>query len=198
MIRKYIENTEEVRQRLIRMLMDDASDMCRYQRDIYMYIDEDGQARLEWFENPDGNSWIDDDHILLYRCRKHTESIEDSIDGIAMLADILGMEENELIFAVCSSEVIDPDDLDYHDCYMWAMSCYSGTLTSWYDACIEAAVSDFADQADVIMRGENRLRLDEAYRKEEITDLVPVVWLFVLTVDDQFRFEMQQGGDRNG
>lgn len=150
MIRKYIENTEEVWQRLIRMLMDDASDMCRYHRDIYMYIDDDGHARLEWYINPDGQSQIDDDHILLYRCRKHYEVIEDSIDGTAMLADI------------------------------------------------EDAFDDYAELAYKIMRCKNRCQMDWAYRQEEITDLVPVVWLFVLDADDQFRFEMQRGGESNG
>ncbi len=198
MIRKYIENTEEVRQRLIRMLMDDASDMCRYQRDIYMYIDDDGHARLEWFDNVGGNSWIDDDHILLYRCRQHYESIEDSIDGIPHLADILNMTEDELVYAVCSSEVIDPEDLDLHECYKWAMECYGGTLTSWYDGCIEDAASDYAEQADEIMRGQNRLALDIGYDIEDGTDRIAVVWLFVIDADDQRALDRQRGGESNG
>lgn len=197
MIRKYIENTEEVRQRLIRMLMDDARDMCRYQRDIYMYIDDEGHAQLEWFINVGGNSWINDDHILLYRCREHYEGIEDSIDGISHLADIICMSADELIDHVSEDIEIDRDDVDFDDCYRWAFEHFDGIISEWYDTCIEDAASDYADQADEIMRGGNRLRLDEAYRQEEITDIVPIVWLFVLNAEDQLRYELQ-GGESNG
>lgn len=138
MIKKWIENTDEVHQRLTQMLMDDASDMCRFQRDIYMYIDEDGQARLEWFENPGGNSWVDDDHILLHRCRQH------------------------------------------------------------YEECIEDAASDYADQADEIMRAYCRSCYEDAAMIEENTNAVPIVWLFVIDADDQRALDKQRGGENNG
>ena len=80
MIKKYIENTEEIQQRLTEMLMEDAKEMCGYQRDIYMYIDDNGRASLDWFINVGGNSRLDDDHILLHVCRQHYEGIKDSID----------------------------------------------------------------------------------------------------------------------
>lgn len=193
MIKKYIDNTAEVRQRLIEMLMEDAKDMCNYQRDIYMYIDDNGRASLEWFVNVGGNSWIDDDHILLHRCRQHYEGIEDSIDGTAMLADILDMSSDELCDAVCWDQGIDRDDLQYADCISWAFAYFGDHLREWYDECIEDAASDYAEQADEIMRGDNRLRLDEAYQQQEITDIVPIVWLFVLTTEDQRALDKQRG-----
>lgn len=197
MIKKYIENTEEVRQRLTRMLMDDASDMCRYQRDIYMYIDEDGQARLDWFVNVGGNSWLDDDHILLYVCLQHYEGIEDSIDGTTMLADLIDLTDEELADAVCRDAEIDREDLDAVDCYKWAFEHYGDTLRAWYDACIEAAVSEYADHADEIMRRANRFALERGHDIEDNTGRTAVVWLFVLNAEDQFRYEMQ-GGESNG
>ena len=104
MIRKYIENTEEIQQRLTEMLMEDAKEMCGNQRDIYMYIDEDGQARLEWFENPGGNSWLDDDHILLHVCPQHREGIEGYIDDAAPdYAD----QADEIIRAFCRCSIDD-------------------------------------------------------------------------------------------
>lgn len=198
MIKKYIENTEEVRQRLIRMLMDDASEMCRYERDIYMYIDEDGQARLEWFENPDGNSWLDDDHILLYRCQQHYEGIEDSIDGTAMLADILGITDAELADVVCLDYEIDREDLDSDDCFRWAFSRFGDRLREWYDQCILDAASDYADRADEIMIGENGFALEHGSIIEEHTGRTAVVWLFVNDAWDQEGLEQQRGGVSNG
>lgn len=124
MIKKYIENTEEIQQRLTKMLMQDAKEMCRYQRDIYMYIDEDGRARLEWFSNFDGKCWIDDDHYLLYVCMPHYDDIEDD-------------------------------------------------------------ATEYADQADRIMRSFCRKSIDDAQRIEDMTDTVPIVWLFVIDADDQ-------------
>lgn len=198
MIRKYIENTEEVRQRLIRMLMDDAKDMCNYQRDIYMYIDDNGRASLEWFENPGGNSWIDDDHILLHRCGEHYEGIEDSIDGTAMLADILGLTDAELADFVCLDYEINRDDLDADDCFRWALSRFGDRLREWYDACIEAAVSDYEDWADEIMIVENGLALEHGSIIEEHTGRTAVVWLFVNDAWDQEGLEQQRGSVSNG
>lgn len=198
MIKKYIENTEEVRHRLTRMLMDDASEMCRYERDIYMYIDEDGQARLAWFENPGGNSWLDDDHILLHVCRPHYEGIEDSIDGPEMLADIIGMTGDQLCDAVCTDEGIERDLLRYADCISWALSVYGDMLLEWYEVCIEDAASDYADQADEIMRAYCRCCYDDAALIEEYTNAVPIVWLFVIDADDQRALDKQKGGESNG
>lgn len=193
MIRKHIENTEEVRQRLIRMLMDDASDMCRYQRDIYMYIDDDGHASLEWFINVGGYSWLDDDHILLHRCREHYEDIFDSIDGIPHLADILGISSPQSLILYTSQCLdIEPDNVDFDDCCRYASDNCMDTIIAWYDECIEDAASDYADLADEIMRCENRYQLDQAYRTEEITDTVPIVWLFVIDDADQRALDKQR------
>lgn len=199
MIKKYIENTEEVRQRLIQMLMDDASEMCRYQRDIYMYIDEDGQARLEWFVNVGGNSWLDDDHILLYRCREHYDDIFDSIDGIPHLADILEISSPQSLILYLSLNLdISPDEVDFSDCCRYASDHCMDTVRAWYEQSIEDAASDYADQADEIMRGENQMALEHGYIIEDHTGRTAVVWLFVIDSDDQRALDKQRGGDSNG
>lgn len=197
MIKKYIENTEEIRQRLTRMLMDDASDMCRYQRDIYMYIDEDGQAQLDWFVNVGGNSWIDDDHFLLYVCRQHYEGIEDSIEGTAMLADILGLTDAELADVVCLDYEIKREDLDADDCFRWAFDRFGDRLREWYEECIEDAASDYEDEADEILRSFCRKSIDVAGWIEDTSNTVPIVWLFVIDDFDQRALDKQRGGDGN-
>ena len=178
MIKKYIENTEEVQQRLTEMLMEDAKEMCRYQRDIYMYIDDNGQANLEWFINVGGNSWIDDDHMLLYCCREHCEEIQDSIDGTAMLAEIIDMTDAELVGHVSEDMEIDREDVDYDDCFRWAFSHFGDQIREWYEGCIDDAAPDYADQADEILREFGRKSIDDAGRIEDLTNTVPIVWLF--------------------
>lgn len=179
MIKKYIENTEEIQQRLTEMLMEDAKEMCGYQRDIYMYIDDNGLASLEWFVNVGGNSWIDDDHILLHVCRQHYEGIEDSIYGTQMLAEIIGMSEDELTDHASEDLEIGREDVDYDDCFRWAFSHYGDQIREWYEGCIDDAAPDYADLADEILRGFCRRSIDDALAAyESICEAVPVVWLF--------------------
>ncbi len=179
MIKKYIENTEEIQQRLTEMLMEDAREMCRYQRDIYMYIDDNGRASLEWYINVCGNSWLDDDHILLHRCKEHYEGIEDSIDGTAMLAEIINMTEAELVDRVCKDQEIDRDDLQYADCISWALWVYEDTIRAWYDECIEDARTDYEDQADEILRDFCCRSTDDALAADEsLGEYAQIVWLF--------------------
>ena len=178
MIKKYIENTEEIRQRLTGMLMDDAKERRGYVRDIYMYIDETGRASLEWFDNVGGNSWIDDDHILLYRCREHCEAIQDSIEGIDMIADIIGMSSDDLRNMVCQYFGIDINDIQYSNCIDFAMMMYGYLIKEWYEGCIDDAASDYADQANKIMISHNATSLCEAYHIEDSYKIVPIVWLF--------------------
>lgn len=47
------------------------------QTDVYLYVDEDASWRLEEFENVGGNSWKDDDHILLYVDKPHYDEAAD-------------------------------------------------------------------------------------------------------------------------
>lgn len=177
MIKKYIENTEEIRQRLTEMLMEDAKEMCGYQRDIYMYIDDNGRASLEWFINVGGNSWLDDDHIRLHVCREHYEGIEDSIEDTKMLAEIIDMTDAELADHVSEDMEIDREDVDYDDCFRWAFASYADQIHEWYDDCIEDARSDYANQADEILRDHNRYQLDCGNYIGD-GDTNDVVWLF--------------------
>lgn len=52
-----------------------------YQTDIYLYIDDEGNGTVETFPNPGGNSWRNDDHILVYEDKPHYDDYYDEISS---------------------------------------------------------------------------------------------------------------------
>lgn len=73
-----ITNLDEIREKLEEMLINFDVELNNYHTDIYLYFDEEtGKATLSLFENPGGNSWINDDHFTIYTDKPHFESIFD-------------------------------------------------------------------------------------------------------------------------
>ena len=56
-------NAEAIRAKVAEMIADASAGFAE-QQDLYMYPDGD----LHLFANPGGNSWIDDDHEVLWTC----------------------------------------------------------------------------------------------------------------------------------
>ncbi len=61
-----IKNYDEIHDELIEMLKGFVKQSADFQIDVYLYVDEDGIAKLQEFVNPGGNSWLNDDHIKIY------------------------------------------------------------------------------------------------------------------------------------
>ena len=77
-----INNYDEVREQLIEELKDLELRKPNYQTDIYLYIDESGNGKIDTFVNVGGNSWINDDHITIYCDKEHYNTIMDDLsDG---------------------------------------------------------------------------------------------------------------------
>lgn len=77
-----INNYDEVREQLIEELKDLELRKPNYQTDIYLYIDENGNGKIDTFVNVGGNSWINDDHITIYCDTEHYNTIMDDLsDG---------------------------------------------------------------------------------------------------------------------
>lgn len=73
-----IKNLDEIREKLEEMLINFDVELNNYHTDIYLYFDEETKkAKLSLFENPGGNSWINDDHYKIYTDAPHFESIFD-------------------------------------------------------------------------------------------------------------------------
>ena len=76
-----INNYNAIAEELTNMLIDLDVDHNDFQIDIYLYIREDGNAYLYQFTNVGGNSWLDDDHILVYQDKPHYDDIPFDEDG---------------------------------------------------------------------------------------------------------------------
>lgn len=68
-----ISNYDQILEELTNLLIDFDLDQNEYQTDVYLYIGEDGKARLDTFINVGGDSWLNDDHITIYCDRPHYE-----------------------------------------------------------------------------------------------------------------------------
>lgn len=118
-----LKNYAEVTDELIEMMMDHDIGMYRYQRDVYLYIDDDGMGRLEIFENVGGNNWIDDNHITVASMLECTESWSATWQDEQQIADALGCSEDHLIDSVCEWMAVEyggyyeHDDISYNDVY---------------------------------------------------------------------------------
>lgn len=76
-------------------------DLNPYQTDVYFYYDPDTKiGRLETFINVGGHSWINDDHVTIYRDEPHYMNVYDYFDSILEFADALEISENDLIKVV--------------------------------------------------------------------------------------------------
>ena len=86
-------------------------DLNPYQTDVYFYYDPDtNMGRLKTFINVGGNSWINDDHVTVYRDPSHYMSVYDYFDTVQEFADALEISKKDLIKAVRKFKNFDADD----------------------------------------------------------------------------------------
>ncbi len=79
---KDLINYDDLFEELKTILLDFEINRCTFQQDIYLYIDEETKkGELSVFENPGGNSWLNDDHITIYSGKPHYNSIFDIYDA---------------------------------------------------------------------------------------------------------------------
>ncbi len=64
-----------------------------YQTDIYLYIDDEGNGTVETFSNPGGNSWRNDDHILVYVDKPHYDDYYDEISSFFENDEDMGWDD---------------------------------------------------------------------------------------------------------
>lgn len=109
-----INNRTEVVDKLADILQQFDLEHTDYQEDVYLYLDEDGNGTLTVYENPGGNSWLNDKHYTIYRkpsCCSGKINPEEYWTTIKDFADVLGMTEESLIQE--AAEYFEEDDLDY-------------------------------------------------------------------------------------
>jgi hypothetical protein len=158
-----VNNRAELIEELAKMLQQYDKDLNKYQTDVYLYIDENGNGTLDEFVNVGGNSWKNDDHITIYSDQEHYETMYDWYTESGDLAWGLGMEWEELKQQVLDWLVeegaIEPEDIDDYDYepeyaevldYIKENDSYVEQLTELYEAEIDANMSDYMQRAEDI------------------------------------------------
>lgn len=170
-----IKNADQIRRDLIQILIDDAVACCDYQRDVYMYVDDDDNATLDLFVNVGENSWLDDGHYCLTTLREHTDQITDNFETAADLADAIGMTVQEIRQRTLDyfdrGDDFELDDVDLCDMCNYAETEHQDQLTVWMRELCDETRSNFAEQADEIIRTFNERQLLAAQNTAELMAL---------------------------
>jgi len=128
-----IKNRETVIEKLAEMLKQFDIDMNKdYQTDVYMYVDSDGNAKLDLFANVGGNSWRDDDHYTICSDGQHYESFMDVFQTIEEIANVLEIKHDELIKAVAEEETMDIEDVSWYEVSDYAFKKYTDKMFQAY------------------------------------------------------------------
>lgn len=144
-----IKNREEVIKELAEMLLQFDKDLNAYQTDVYAYYDEEQQiVSLDTFVNVGGRSWLDDNHVTIYRDEQHDYSAIDTFQSIGEIADVLEMSAENLIAEASQVEEIDEDDISYYEIkhYVLNKDEYKEKIQTEYERYLEA--NDYADYVE--------------------------------------------------
>ena len=72
-----LTNADDIRNELISYLKYFDKECNQYQTDLYLYVNsEDNTGSLYEFTNVGGNSWLNDDHYVLYKDAPHYQTWE--------------------------------------------------------------------------------------------------------------------------
>lgn len=113
----YIKNKQDIIDRLVELLKQFDISLNRYQTDVYLYLDDDGNASLDTFVNVGGNSWLDDDHYTIYSDKEHYDTFIDFWTTIGELAEALEVSEEKFIEDVANFYHMDIEDVGYVECH---------------------------------------------------------------------------------
>ena len=148
-----IKNREQVIEQLAEILMQLAKECHRYQTDIYMYIDENGNGSLNTFVNVGGNSWLDDDHYTIYSDKEHFDAYNGYYNDAdtEFFAEICGFPVDQLEKETCEYLGWDADDeVDSSDVYKYCTNTYWEQLQAAYEDAIDEYSSEYYENAEII------------------------------------------------
>ena len=99
---------------------------------------------MEEFVNVGGNSWLNDDHYVIYIDNQHYEDEFDVIPDISAMALSININEEQLIREAAEYNEIDEDDVDYSD-----VVYYIKHNDEYMDKMHEAHCNDIDEQKSV-------------------------------------------------
>lgn len=143
-----IKNREQIIDELVEMLIQFDLDLNSYDTDVYLYLDDEGNAELDTFVNPGGNSWLNDDHYTIYTDKQRYDDILDYWTSISEIADSLEIPEEQLIEETRDYLNYDEDeDVEYYDVCKFINDSNSEThyFDILYDIYEDALRSDYID-----------------------------------------------------
>ena len=158
-----IANLDEIREKLEEMLINFDVELNNYHTDIYLYFDEEtGKATLSLFENPGGNSWIDDDHFTIYTDKPHFESIFDYYgqtepEEINYFAELLGITTDSLKAEAANFNNCDFEDVEQGEIESLIRETpeYLEKVQDDYEFLVRENI-DYISQIDSILENFNR------------------------------------------
>jgi len=162
-----IKNREQIIDELVEMLIQFDLDCNSYDTDVYLYLDDDGNAELDTFVNPGGNSWLNDDHYTIYTDRQRYDSFLDYWTSIDEIADYLEIPVEQLIEETRNYfDYDEDDDIEYADVFRFINESdydYNDRLFDMYaDDLRDYYINDYYDHAELIIS-----RFEDEYDEEE-------------------------------
>lgn len=152
-----VKNYNEVLEELINLLVQYDKDCKKYETDVYLYYDEDKQtAELSEFVNVGGNSWLDDDHITIYRDEVHFDDQYDFFPEIDQFANELDISVEQLIAETAAWKELEPDEVeevDWYDVrdYIKSRDDYDSRIIAAYEGYIDDNRPDYVEKVKEIL-----------------------------------------------
>lgn len=156
-----LRNADELRDEFIEKLKKFDKDCNKYNTDVYLYVHDDGTGELYDFTNVGGNSWLDDDHYVLYTDKQHYDNYLDWYQDEGEIADALGMSEDDLkeeaLVALDMQDDYWIDEIGYSEIirYLKTREDYSEILYQAYCDAIDDMNYEYAQKADEVIDGFN-------------------------------------------
>lgn len=169
-----LKNSDALYEEFVEMLKQFDKDKNSYQTDVYLYVDDNMNGTLDTFVNVGGNSWLNDDHYVLYRDKEHYNDWSDFFQTEGDIAEALGLTEKGLILRTLSymKKEYGDNDLDIDDVTYEEIRRYI-TDTGLDDKLIEAEneyiddnTSDYYDKANEVIRYFNEMQNENKSYKE--------------------------------
>lgn len=143
-------NHDDVVKELAKRMMDFDCALNRYQTDVYVYVEDDSVAEMCEFCNVGGNSWLNDDHYVLYVDGEHFTTVFDNLytDDILRVLDITLDDLEKEVRQYFDYD--DDDDVVRCDIeeYILHKKDYLDKVTEYYEMGIREDEEDYLSNAE--------------------------------------------------
>ena len=107
-----LNNYPEIVNEMVKMMIEFDRECNKYQTDVYLYVDENGNGTLEQFVNVGGNSWLNDDHITVWRDQEHCDDLVDTFGDAEGLCEYVGITIEEARKEAMAKYDVEEDEAD--------------------------------------------------------------------------------------